>query len=301
MTNPQPDKAVPTTQTFYRLVGLRQDYDKTLQSVYRIADAQPSGEEGLAFRRIIEATNPADVVRMTTLSRGVAQLAWTQRMNEFGAAALPHIVRRLKSSQSIFNPDERHIVTERLIGALRRMGAMGGQALFECFNNLDAYGQSLACVALGILKTEPAIEPVWRFYQRVKTDADTGLIVGALWGLIGLRDERVDEIMADLMKAGRIYAEQIPFAALAGGESTLRALAHRLSVAVAKDHHKDERDDILMAIAAIGHRLGMERLRSVLDDCVEPAATVQSIIDIVERTPPERVATYFKMYFTEPA
>ncbi len=302
MTNSQPDPAVamPSTQTFYRIAGLRKDFDRILQSTYRATDAKPSGAEGEAFRRIIEATSPNDLVRMAPLSRGVAQLAWTQRMNEFGAAALPHIVRRLKSSQSILDEEQRHIVTERLIGALRRLDATGGQALLDCFNNLDAYGQSLACAAFGVLQTQEAADAMARFYQRVKTDADTGYLVGALWGLIGLQDERVDDFMAQLMDAGRIFAEQYPFASLAGGEATLRGLTRRLGAAVAEERYAGERDDVLMALASIGHRLGMERYRALLDEYVEPAGTVQSIMDVAERASPMRIANYFKMYYAEP-
>jgi hypothetical protein len=301
MPNPEPSKApVPSTQTFYRIIGLRKDFDKTLQSVYRATDAKPDGEEGLAFRRLIEATSPADVVRMAALSRGVAQLAWIQRMNEFGAAATPHIVRRLKSSQSITGDDERHIVTDHLIGALRRLDAPGGQALLECFDNLDTYSQSLACAAFGVLQTHAAADQIARFFQRVKTEADTGYLTGALWGLIGVQHPQVDDMMADLMNAGRAFSEQYPFASLAGGEATLRALTRRLAGTVTKERYSGERDDVLIALAAIGHRLGMDRYRTLLDECVEPAGTVQSILDVALRTPPERIAAYFKMYYTEP-
>ena len=116
---------LPSPQTLFRIVGLRKDFDKTLQSVYRATSAQPTSQEGAAFQRIVEATSATDVVRLASLSLGVAQLVWVQRMTEFGDAAVPAIVRRLKSSQSIFDEDERHIVVERLIGALKRLGTPG--------------------------------------------------------------------------------------------------------------------------------------------------------------------------------
>lgn len=301
MTNPHANpNNIPTTQTFYRIAGLRRDFDKTLQSVYRATDAKAEGAEGEAFKRIIEADSPADIVRMAPLSRGVAQLAWTQRMNEFGAAALPHIVRRLKSSQSILDEEQRHIVTERLIGALRRLDAPGGQAMIECFNNLDSYGQSLACVAFGVLQMRGAANLMARFFLRVKTGTDIGYIVGALWGLIGAQHAQVDEWMAELMDSGRAFAEQYPFASLGGGEATARALTRRLSGAVTKERYSGERDDVLIALAAIGHRLGIDRYRALLDECVDPAETAQSILDVLERASPERVATYFKMYYPDP-
>ncbi len=313
MTNPNANRQseslpnnVPSTQTFYRLAGLRKDFDKTLQSVYRLTDAKAEGEEGEAFKRIIEATNPTDIVRMAPLSRGVAQLAWTQRMNEFGMDALPHIVRRMKSSQSI--PDEavRHIVIERLIGALRRLDEPGGQALLQCFNNLDTYGQSLACVALGLMQIQEATQTMARFYSRVKDSPDSGPIVGALWGLIDVQHPQVDEWMAELMRAGLFFAEQYAFASLRGGEQTLRELVRRLAVctqsgaSATNERYSGERDDILMALTAIGYRLGAETYRARLDACVEPAESVQSILDVSERASPERIARYFKMYYEEP-
>ena len=102
------------------------------------------------------------------------------------------------------------------------------------------------------------------------------------------------------MDAGCIFAEQYPFASLGGGEATLRGLTRRLGAAVAEERYGGERDDVLMALASIGHRLGMERYRALLDEYVEPAGTVQSIMDVAERASPIRIANYFKMYYTEP-
>lgn len=289
---------LPSPQTLYRIVGLRKDFDKTLQSVYHATSAQPTTQEGAAFKRIVEATCAADVVRLAALSRGVAQLAWVQRMNEFGDAAIPSIVRRLKSSQSVADEDERHIVVERLIGALKRLGPPGGQALLDCFNNLDDYCQSLAAVTLGVLRVEAARDTIWRFFQRVRKNPQPDHLVGALWGLLELQHPQVDEAMAGLMNDGRFFAEQYPFMALGGGKACVQPLTQRLSGAVVgAERYKDERDDILLALAAIGHRLGLEAYRAVLNEVVEPEQTVDSIVDVAVQSTPERIAGYFKMYF----
>ncbi|MCL4507761.1 MAG: hypothetical protein M1434_01885 [Chloroflexi bacterium] len=289
---------LPSPQTLFRIVGLRKDFDKTLQSVYRATSAQPTSQEGAAFQRIVEATSATDVVRLASLSRGVAQLVWVQRMTEFGDAAVPAIVRRLKSSQSIFDEDERHIVVERLIGALKRLGTPGGQALLDCFNNLDDYCQSLAAVTLGVLNVEAARDAIWRFFQRVRKYPQPDYLVGALWGLLDLQHPQADEVMAELMNSGRFFAEQYPLAALGGGTACVQPLIRRLSGAiVGAERYKDERDDILLALAAIGHRLGLEAYRAVLNEYVKPEQTVNSIVDVAVQNTPERIAGYFKMYF----
>src|SRR5450759_2205866 len=89
----------PTPQTLFRVVGLRPDFDRTLQATFRAVSAKPTNEEAMATKHILAAESPVDIVRLAPLSRGVVQLFWIQRMDEIGIAALPAIVRRLKSSQ----------------------------------------------------------------------------------------------------------------------------------------------------------------------------------------------------------
>ncbi len=288
----------PSPQTLYRIVGLRQDFDKTLQKVYHATSAQPTPQEAAAFKRIVEATSVVDIVRLAPLSLGVAQLAWTQRINEFGEAAIPPIMRRLKSSQSMPDEDERHLVVERLISALKRMGQPGGQALLECFNNLDDYSQSLAAVTLGVLKVQAAADVVWRYFQRVRKYPQSDSLVGALWGLLGVQHPQVDEAMAELMNGGRFFVEQYPFAALGGGKACIPPLTRRLGVAAQrKERYEDERDDILLALAAIGQRLGLDEYRAILSECVRPEQIVASIVDVAVQSTPERIARYFQMYY----
>ena len=290
----------PTAQTLFRVVGLSEAFEKTLEGVFRAATTAETlmTPELVASKRIREAQNPSQLVALTPDSRGVAQITWTQRMNEFGAAAIPAITRRLKSSQSIPDESARHLVVERLIGATRRLGQPGGQVILDCFNNLDAYSQSIASTALGLLGVQQAGDPIWRYYQRVKSEPQTGLLVGALWGLIDLHHPGVDQAMADLLHANRQFAEQYPFAALAGGRACVEPLTLRLDAALAgQDHYDNERHDITMSLIAIGQRLGQDDFATTLRETAVPEELKTSLAHAALTRSPGDVALYFQMYY----
>jgi hypothetical protein len=302
-SNSQREPPFPTAQTLFRVVGLSERFEKTLESVFRAATAAETlmTDELVASKRIREAKTPLQLVALTPDSRGVAQLTWTQRMNEFGADAIPAITRRLKSSQSIPDESARHLVVERLIGALRRLGQPGGQTILDCFNNLDTYSQSIASAALGVLGFQPASDLIWRFFQRVKNEPQVGLLVGALWGLIDLHHPGVDQAMADLLHADRLFAEQYPFAALAGGRACAGPLAARLDAALeGHDHYDNERHDITMALIAIGHRLGQDELAVTLRETTVPEEMISSLAHAILTRSPGDIAVYFQMYYDRP-
>jgi hypothetical protein len=300
-TSPAPQAPFPTAQTLFRVVGLRQDFDRTLQATFKASSAQPSPDEVRATKHILAADSPVDIVRLAPLSRGVVQLFWIQRMNEVGMAALPAIVRRLKSSQSIGDENDRHLVCERLIGALKRLGAPGGQALLECFNNLDDYGQSMAALTLGALHVSAAVEPIWHLYQRVKKNPQVNYLVGALWGLIDLQHPGLDEALAELLSANpqRLFAELYPFTALAGGKTCVGPLTVRFNAVLQDgDHYAGERDDILMALTAVGQR--MDQFEAELLSILEAAESAHAITNMAASRTAQEVEHYFQMYYQRP-
>jgi hypothetical protein len=291
----------PSAPTLFRVVGLSNTFEQTLAGVFRSSATQLGRDELLAAERIRQAQTLAQVVALSGQTPGVAQIAWIRRMNEFGVEALPAIARRLKSAQSIVDKDEQHIAVERMIGALRRLGPPGGLALLECFNNLDDYCQSLSSVTLGVMGVAPASEVIWRYYQRVKKQAGESHVIGALWGLINLHHPQVDEAVAELLNSGQPYAEAYPFAALAGGTLCVRPLAFRLGDALGdKELYDGERDDILMALAGIGQRLGPDAFAAALREISDDEELVKAIAGLPEARTPEDVAQYFQMYFKNP-
>jgi hypothetical protein len=304
---PASERPFPSAQTLFRVVGLGPDFEKMLESVFQQTAKTFSPQELVASRRIQQAQTPFQAVTLTIESRGLAQMTWTQRMNEFGAAAIPAMVRRLKSSQSIREEDDRHIVVERIIGALARLGQPGGQALWECFNNLDDYSQSMACVALGLLHIDAASDAIWRYYQRVRASAsqqrEHNYVVGALWGLIDLQHPQVDAALAALLADPMwpLFAEQYGFAARAGGVACVPPLVARLHTSsTGQGRYKDENADVMMALIGMGQRLGADSFAALLRECIDNEDGVLEIVAAVVSRSAEDVRDYFALYYTNP-
>ena len=297
-TPPRPQLA---PQTLFRFVALSPEYQANLENAYTSAQNLPTRDELGAFEAIRKAQTPLQIVAMTQHARGIAQLAWMARMNQFGPEAIPALQRGLRISQSKLDTQEAHRAVEQLIAALWRLGPLGGPALLECFNSLDDYCQSVACTALGALRTQEALDTVWRFYQRVKDAPDKSQMIGALLGLVNLRHSQIDETLAEVLSTAHIFVEQYPFTALAGGRACVRPLAFRLGVSVeSTENYEGERDDLVMALAAVAHRIGLEDYRAALAETIETAATVSVLVYSALNRPQEDVERYFKMFFDDP-
>jgi hypothetical protein len=283
-----------SAQTLFRMLALDPKAEEALHAIYASKNHDESSTVELqALVNIGKAQNPVQLISLTTQSFGVAQQAWYKRMATFGAEALPPMTRRLKSSQSIANVQERHLIVERILVALYKMGEPGAQAILDCFNNLDVYCQSLAAVALGKLNYQPATDTVWSFFQRVKGEADLGAITGALWGLADLQHPQADQALADVMNAGAQFTEQYNLVARAGGPACVKALAHRLNRALQDEADERERYEILFALTAIGHRLGQEQYQALLSDIVEPEESVSAIVELMHKHSAQEVAAHF--------
>src|SRR5690242_12092095 len=161
MTSKTDQPAAPriqlSAQTLFRVLALDPRAEEALHSIYAAQKMDATSPAELqALVSIGKAANPTQLIALATLSFGVAQQAWYKRMASFGAEAVTAMTRRLKSSQSIANVQERHLIVERILVSLFKLGDPGAQAIVECFNNLDTYSQSLACVTLGKLHYQPA-------------------------------------------------------------------------------------------------------------------------------------------------
>ncbi len=290
-----PARVQLSAQTLFRLLALDPQAEEALNSIY--ASKKPDETMPIQLQGLInigKAQNPIQLIAVTHQSLGVAQRAWFKRMSGFGTEAIPAITRRLKSSQSITDERERHLIVERMLVALFKLGEPGAQAILECFNSLDTYSQSLACVTLGTLHYQPAADAVWRYYERIKEEADLGALCGALWGLIDLQHPQTDEALAWLLDTDLQFTEQYNQVAHAGGTACVQSLVHRLNVALADTHPDEgERYEILFVLAAIGYRLGEEQFQAVLRDAIEPEESVAAIVSMLHQYTPEAVAKHF--------
>jgi hypothetical protein len=301
MTNPTdlpqdpPARVQLSAQTLFRLLALDPQAEEALHSIYAAKKPDETTPMELqALVNIAKAQTPIQLVAVTNQSLGVAQQAWFKRMSRFGAEAIPALTRRLKSSQSLSHERERHLVVERMLVALFKLGKPGAQAILDSFNSLDTYSQSLASVTLGALHYQPAADTIWGYFQRIKDEADLGAITGAFWGLIDLQHPQTDEALAAILSNDVHFTEQYNLVAHAGGAACIRALAQRLNVALA-DARPDEQEryEILFVLAAIGHRLGEESFQAILRDAIEPEESVAAIVGMLHQYTPEAVAKHF--------
>ena len=250
------------------------------------------------IERIKQATAPAALLDLAPEATGLAERAWEDWMQQLGAEVLPMIVERLKQAPTIRDVGAQTRMRETLIAHLRWRGDAGAEALRAAFDSLDDFSRSLASVVLGLLRAGDAADQIWDYYQKVARDPRGSELVGALWGLVDLEDERVGGAVVDLLEHGHAFYERLGFVALAGDARAIgplfRTLVHM---------REDEPEDVMMAIAAIGHRIGREALSAEIArvmPATRPPEEAKATADQILARTARDVEEYFSLYFRGP-
>lgn len=294
---PDTDLRLPTPQTLWRVGEASGQIETALLEMPNDIKRRLIGSSKLPDA-ISAARTPAQLVFLAKDVTGVFIPQWRERILAFGPEALPAIVRRLQSSQSISDAIERDTVVERLIGVMPMLGDSAAAALMSCFDSLDIYGQSLACMALGMMRVVEARDVIWRYFERVRDDEDIGYAVGALWGLLDLDDPRADEAIAHLLKHDRDFPEPYGFAARGGGVQSIAPLLDRLVITTESPTDKSEVQDVLMALAGVMARVGEETMRTELSNFIKGTDRLGSMLaGLRDRAP--LVSRYFKIFFPD--
>jgi hypothetical protein len=250
--------------------------------------------DGKIVERIKAAETPVLVLDLAAEAHGLAETAWMARMRQFGLTVAPLIAERLKASRDIPEEDARDTVRERLIAALRWTGWLGAKALRECFADLDEYGQSLACMVLGLLHDTSSAGLMWDYVQKMKSRPQS-YFVGALWGLIDLKDERAGQALAELLDEERPFYELYGMLALAGDARAVVPLVARML-----HGKKDDRQEAAMALVAVAQRIGRAAL---ITEFVKMSAsdvdqeTLEATADGLLTYPMSSVEEYFELYY----
>lgn len=290
----------PSAQTLCRINLFDRRTYETLKKVTIPAEIKPILQlrDRDRIEQVKQATTPAVLLDVVPQAIGLAETLWEDRMQQYGPEMLPLIVERLQQSRTIQDRDTQTRVVERLIAHLRWRGDAGADALLAAFDALDGYGRSLACVVLGLLKAQDATDQIWTYYQKVARDRQKSYFVGALWGLIDLQDERASGALAELLQSGQEFYERFGFLALAGDARSIAPLFHAIIHA-----RPEEREDGVMAIAAIGHRIGREALRAEIArimPATRPAEEADTWADQILARTPSDVEDYFSLYLRGP-
>ena len=210
-----------------------------------------------------QAATPAALIDLAPLATGLAETTWHDRMRDLGPEAILLIMERLAQANEIRDANHRTLLREKLIGDLRWRGDAGAGALLACFDTLDDYGRSLACVVLGLLGARSSTGRIWDYYGKVARVPRESYLVGALWGLIDLQDERTAGALVDMLHRQQMFYELPRFLALAGDAQAIVPLLQTIIRVPDDDGY-----DLAMALTAIAHRIGREALVAELDKTV---------------------------------
>ncbi len=243
----------PAAPTYFRAYLINTRVREMMAEAIAKFRPPASPEEQEVERLVQAATTPLELVRLAGGVKGAVEGEWSKKLEAHGSVVVPIIAQRLKRSQSISDERVRTKTIDNLVGALRWQGEAGAQALLECFNNLDDYGQSLACVVLGLMHVAGAGDAIWRYYQRIRALEET-YVVGAMWGLADLQDARAADAVDDQWKIRAVLYELFGFTALCGDARLVVPLVSMCVVA----RNDQEREAPFMAFAAVVQRVGRE-------------------------------------------
>jgi hypothetical protein len=207
---------VPSAATLFRFGVLDPTTTGLMDKATAILKPVLWARDGEIVQQIRRARTAEEVIDLVTLARGLGEPEWQKRMRQFGPEVVPIISERLRTVKEIREEDLRDMTVEKLIGVLRWHGGAGAQVLLERFDALNDYGQSLACVMLGLLEEQEGADRIWHFCQKTARNRRESYFVGALWGLIDLKDERVGLALVQLLKSKHFFYELFGFFSLAG-------------------------------------------------------------------------------------
>ena len=292
---PAAGRDIPSAPTLFRFNVLDQRTYKLLRKIPAALKPVLWVRDRERVEQVRQASTPAALLDIAPQATGLAETEWEDRMGRLGPEVIPLIVERLQQAHTLRDADARTTLREKLIGHLRWRGDAGADALLAAFDALDDYGRSLACVVLGLLKAHAAAGRIWDYYQKVARKPRDSYLAGALWGLIDLGDERAGGALADLLRRGVVFYERYGFLALAGDT---RAVIPLLEAMIAV--RADDRDEPLMALAAIAHRIGREAVLAEIDKIAPPSEPREAREDLADRIlgpTSEAVEEYFELFY----
>lgn len=284
----------------------------SVYTLFRMANASPRAREAFEkgsgkfkasfwqrhhqeLQQIRKAGTAEALVDQAGQAVGLLGITWHHRAREFGDEILPLIAGRLKTISGLADSRARIQVVETLVGELRWRGAAGAEVLQDRFDSLDYHGRSLTCVALGLLEAQKAADKIWRFYEKTLPQKDSPYFVGALWGLIDLKDERAADTLFYLISKPRYFYELFGFLARAGDE---RAILPLMKVSMAADPQGNQ--DAMLALASIGYRVGREGLVAKIEQITsgddDPETSSEKVADMILSYPPDLVHRYFGIF-----
>jgi hypothetical protein len=290
---------MPSAQTMWRIMQLTIDVpDDLLRSMQNLQPALWLRDAN-AVRTIEQAADIEEVLDLAVTATGLAGWAWPRRMRAFGPDAADNIVARLNSDWMRSHAKDRAGLQERYLGALRWCGDRAADGLASCWDALDDYGRSLACIVFGLLGARQAADRIWAFYEQTRAHPE-GLLVGPLWGLIDLGDARAADALADVVGQERLLYETFGFLSRAGDRRAVVPLASE--VLVGPD---DRKADAMWALTGVGYRVGRDIIAQELLGDVGTEETqrqqVEAFLDRLFHYSQADVESHFEAFYATTA
>jgi hypothetical protein len=285
---------VPSAASLFRFCFLDPESSGLIDRATSLLKPFTGMRDGDVVKKIKRANSAEEVIDLVPVATGLGEPAWQERVRQFGPEAVPLISQRLAVLHETREKELRHMVMEKLVSALRWQGDAGARALLECFDGLDDYGRCLACVVLGLLNERSAADKLWHFYQRVVRNRRESHFVGALWGLIDLGDERVGDLLADLVGQRRDFYELYGFLSLAGDARVIVPLLSSVA------QESKENEQAAMALVSIAHRIGRDAFVVELGRIATPEESAQEREAFAERffsVPESKAREYFGWFY----
>ena len=287
---------IPNAPTLFRLKNL----DLQTQLLVRKATDKLKPilwiRDGRSVKKIGAAQTPEELMDLIPIASGLAEDAWFDRMRTFGSEeVLPLVYRSLSHAREIEDEDLQDMLTETLILELRWRGEEGGKILLDCFDDLSDYGKCLACVVFGLIGVQTSRAKIWRFYRQAFKNRHESNLVGALWGLIDLKDPRAAGALAELLTRRMFINELFGFLSLAGDRDSIVPLLE-----ISTRLPEEDRMASMMAMISIAHRIGREALAEEIKRAAEGEASIKdykALADIILSKPASYAEEYFESFY----
>ena len=286
---------VPSAQTMRRSHLLSAEANELISRAVRASSRQAVERDQLILARVEQADTPEALLDLAPLATGMIEAPWRRRIRSFGPTILPKIVDRLRRARNL-QGYARSAAYERLAGALYDQGTAGANALLSCFDDLDDYGKSIACVVLGLLRSQESAEVIWAFYQRIHDTPGESFYIGALWGLIDLQDPRAADALEELLWTDHPFYEAFAMAYKAGDERVVLPLMYVFAQGTEK-----AKDGASHALAAVAQRIGrdafLEAHSALEKEAGIPSERLRALVDRLLARSPAAAEAYFSVFY----
>lgn len=285
----------PSGFTLFR----HQLYDVSAREVFSVLREKMKVRLWVRDREIVQRIQAAgsleELLDLAGQATGLGEDAWSARMQEYGSEALAAIGDRLRHSASIRDENERDIFYDRLIGELRWRGKNGARVLAECMDGLDRYARGLACVVMGLTGLEEAADLIWDTYQAGLSSRQQWEFIGPLWGLVDLKDARLQGALVEQLAGGRWFYELFGFISLRSQDEAVIPLMSAFTTAPA-----ELRIQPFMALVSVVHRVGKERAADLLEalaDTDEEREIGRGLLDKLYSVSPREAENHFEAFY----